>query len=94
MTANRTLPEGAEAYSKTPLFTAATVPEKLKNTHNTKAGVWGQLSVNRGSVHYFIDGDNEPAAVVSAGQTFVILPEECHFVCPTDDAEFFVEFFK
>ena len=94
MTEDRRLPEGAAPYSKTATFTAQTVPQKLTNAHNTKPGVYGRLNVNRGEVSYYLDGQEAPLAVVSAGETFIILPQEWHFVQLSDDAEFFVEFLK
>jgi len=94
MTDDRKLPEGAAPYSRTAKFTADTVPDKLTHAHNTKPGVWGRLTVIQGAVRYFLEGEDEPLATVSAGETFIIRPEEWHYVRLSDDAEFFVEFCK
>lgn len=94
MTEDRRLPESAKAYSKTAVFTGESLPAKLGQAHNTKAGVWGCLNVLRGEVRYYLEGDETPLATVSAGETFIIKPAEWHFVRASDDVEFFVEFFK
>ena len=70
------------------------MPEKLKRSHRTKPDVWAQLHVNTGTVSYYLDGAQEPLAVLGANDTFVILPEERHYVTSSADATFFVEFCK
>ena len=94
MTQERQMPAHVKAYSKTAVFTSETVPEKITNAHDTKRGVWGQLTVNQGEVSYFLEGQETPLATISAGECFTIIPEERHFVRLSDDAEFFVAFFK
>ncbi|MEM7424401.1 MAG: DUF1971 domain-containing protein [Pseudomonadota bacterium] len=92
MSAERALPGGAAPYSRTPRFTEATVPQSLLREHSTKAGTHGLLHVDAGSVQYFLAGQETPAAEIAAGETFVILPEEVHFVRLGDGAAFWVEF--
>ena len=91
---SRTLPGDAEAYRQTKLFTADTVPRSILAQHSTKAGTWGLIHVRAGRLQYFLEGDEEPLATVGAGETFVVLPQEVHFVRLSDDAEFLVEFHK
>lgn len=92
--ATRTLPEDAEAYRQTKVFTASTVPRGILAQHSTKAGTWGLIHVRAGQVQYFLEGEQTPLATVGAGESFVVLPEEVHFVQLSDDAEFSVEFHK
>ena len=92
--AERTLPEDAEAYRQTKVFTANSVPRGLLAQHSTKAGTWGLIHVRAGQVQYFLEGEASPLATVEAGASFVVLPEEVHFVRLSDDAEFSVEFHK
>ena len=94
MNLKRNIPPDVTPYFKTAAFTAETVPEKLKKAHGTKVGTWGRINVNRGEVSYFLEGEDRPLARVTAGETFVILPEERHYVRLSDDAEFFVELCK
>ncbi len=94
MTEQRSLPADVEAYGKTPVFTNETVPDKILNHHDLQAGTWGLLTVESGTVSFFLKGDDAPLAVIASGETFVILPEEIHFVRLSEDAKFFVAFYK
>lgn len=92
--AERVLPEDAEAYRQTKVFTSRTVPRGILAQHSTKAGTWGLIHVRAGEVQYFLEGETSPLATVCAGSSFVVLPEEVHFVRLSEDAEFSVEFHK
>ncbi|MCY3728613.1 MAG: DUF1971 domain-containing protein [Nitrospira sp.] len=94
MTEQRSLPDDAEAYGKTPVFTNETVPDKILNHHDLQAGTWGLLTVESGTVSFFRKGDEAPLAVISSEKPFVILPEEVHYVRLSEDAKFFVTFYK
>ncbi len=94
MTEQRDLPDDGESHGRTPLFTNETVPDKLLNHHDLQAGTWGLLTVEAGTVSYFRQGDDAPFAVIPLGETFVILPEEVHYVRLSEDAKFFVAFYK
>ena len=94
MTEQRYLPDDVEPYGKTPLFTNETVPDKLLNHHDLQAGTWGLLTVEAGTVSFFRQGADAPFAVISSGKPFVILPEEVHHVRLSEDARFFVAFYK
>ncbi|MBV1860024.1 MAG: DUF1971 domain-containing protein [Nannocystaceae bacterium] len=91
---SRSLPSDAEAYRRTKVFTANTVPRGILAQHSTKAGTWGLIHVLVGEVQYFLEGESTPLASVEAGATFVVLPQEVHFVRLSADAEFLVEFHK
>ncbi len=92
MSVNRSLPEGVEKYGQSPHFTAGKVPESLKQAHSTKDGTYARLVVTAGEVQYFLVGEKTPVSTITAGDKFVILPTEEHFIQVTDDAEFFLEF--
>ncbi len=94
MTEERSLPDDVEPHGKTRLFTNDTVPDALLNHHDLQAGKWGLLTVEAGTVSFFRQGDTEPLAVIAPGKPFVILPEEIHYVRVSEDAKFFVEFYK
>ena len=89
----KTLPSGLKPYRRTETFTANTVPAGLLRDHKTKAGVWGVIHITRGSVRYRIS---------TTGDTFKLTPETCgivepevlHSVTLTEDAEFYVEFWR
>ena len=94
MTQERFLPDDVEASGKTSLFTNETVPGKILNHHELQAGTWGLLTVEAGTVNFFRQGEDAPVAVISSEKPFVILPEEVHYVRLSEDAKFFVTFYK
>lgn len=94
MTEERFLPDDAEVSGKTPLFTNDTVPDKILNHHELQAGTWGLLTVEAWTVSFFRQGEDAPVAVISSEKPFVILPEEVHYVRLSEDAKFFVVFYK
>ena len=79
-------------YFRTATFTGESVPDKFTKAHSTKGSVWGRLNVLSREVGYHLKGQDAPLAVIAAGETFVILPEEWHYVRLSEDASFFVEF--
>ena len=94
MTEERFLPDDVAASGKTPLFTNESVPDKILTHHELQAGTWGLLTVEAGTVSFFRQGEDTPVAVISSKKPFVILPEEVHYVRLSEDARFFVEFYR
>lgn len=90
----RVLPSDVKPYAKSPVFTSETVPDNLTSDHSLKAGTWGLLTVEHGDVTFFTKGQDLPVARLGTGDTFVIHPQEIHFVSLTEGAVFFVEFHK
>lgn len=94
MTQSVELPPDVVKYAESPMFSAATVPDKLTSEHNLKPGVWGRLSVGAGSVEFHITGLPSSRATVRAGESLIIEPEKMHFVRPSADAQFKVDFYR
>lgn len=90
----RVLPSTVTSYAQSPTFTHETVPESLLKCHNLKSGTWGHLRVEEGEITFYLDEEAEPVGIVRAGETFVILPEERHYIRVSNDARFFIEFHK
>lgn len=88
---NAALPTGAVHYA-TSRFTDQTLPEKFRNDHSTKAGVWGLLVVETGQLLFHREG-SAPVAL-SAGDTTVFGPQEVHAVEPQGTVEFEVRFHR
>lgn len=88
----KSLPSRVSAYKRTPDFTADTVPGGLLNQHHTKAGVWGLLHVERGSVEYVIGGSERHR--LTPELPGVIEPEVRHHIRPAPDAVFYIEFYR
>lgn len=91
---NRVIPDNVKPYAKSPLFNSKTVPDKLLQHHNLKEGTWGLLNVCQGSISFYVDNDGIPQSVLYSGDKYVILPVEFHYINISDDAEFYIEFYK
>ena len=90
----RKIPNSCKAYARSALFNSETVPDKLLKDHKVGTKTWGRLVVEAGSVSYFLADSDEPVIDLYAGQHWVILPQELHYVRLSHDAEFYVEFHK
>jgi len=44
------LPEGAQKYKETKIFTTATIPSGFRRQHSTKAKVWGKICSVQGAM--------------------------------------------
>ena len=88
-----TLPGGLTPYRKTPVFTAATVPDGITGDHSTKPGVWALIHVVRGTLRYEIVERGE-VYELTPDRPGVVEPETSHKVTPDGGCEFFVEFWR
>jgi tellurite resistance-related uncharacterized protein len=88
------MPEGLASYSRTKSFGAADVPERLRSSHSTKAGVWGLIHVASGRLRYVVDALDGKTFDLDPDHPGVIAPEMLHHVEPDGDVVFSVEFFR
>lgn len=91
------LPAEARPYRRTAEFTEQTVPEALRRAHNTKAGVWGLITVLEGRLAYRItDPRRDPSERVLTPQTDagLVEPTILHEVEPQGPVRFYVEFWR
>lgn len=89
----KTLPDGLEAYRRTPEFTEDSVPGGLLKDHRTKDGVWGVIRVLSGSLGYVIPSAGERHELVP-GRDGIVEPTVPHRVAVTGPVRFFVEFWR
>jgi len=89
-----TLPSHVHKYAETPIFTKETVPQKLINLHDTKAGVWGRLVVLEGSLDYIIEGPPQITQHIDTHSIGIIEPTVLHRVEIVKPVKFKVEFLK
>ena len=87
------LPADVSKYKETKVFNATTVPKGLLKDHATKADVWGKLQVHVGTVMY-VDVASAKEREVTSGSFQIIEPEALHFIQPSEEAEFHVEFYR
>ncbi|MDT0575855.1 DUF1971 domain-containing protein [Croceicoccus sp. F390] len=85
-------------YSSTPIFDETSLPDALRNRHDTKEGVWGHIRVIEGQLKLTI---LDPAGsahleeiIVEPGSPGVVLPCQPHFVTPIGAMQMQVDFYK
>jgi hemoglobin len=88
------MPEGFEAYGRSPDFTPETLPARLQSAHTTKAGTWAMLHVIEGEVLYRLEPPHYGEQRAKAGEAIVIEAEVAHRVAFTAPGRIFVEFYR
>ena len=94
-----TIPKNFRHTRSTPFWDKTTVPDALLTHHNTKAGVYGRLSVMQGAVKYSgfrneQDTTPEIEVVIEAGHFGISPPRYWHHIeLLTDDTYFNIDFF-
>jgi tellurite resistance-related uncharacterized protein len=83
----------AEPYKVTPVFDQETLPEAIRNAHNTKAGVWGLLRVLEGEVR-LVFHDPAKEVHVTPDAPAPIPPEAVHHVEVDGPMRMQVEFYR
>jgi tellurite resistance-related uncharacterized protein len=89
----KSLPRGVIFYKRTPDFTLSSLPAGLRQSHNTKAGVWGKIVILAGSVRYRILEPELEELTLTPDHYGVIEPTIKHEVMPDDRGRFYVEFY-
>ncbi|QYE33589.1 DUF1971 domain-containing protein (plasmid) [Polymorphobacter megasporae] len=90
------IPLGFAPTRRTPDFTEATLPEKLRGPHSTAKGAWALIHVVEGKLLYrVLDRDAQSEVLLSRETTpGVIVPEQLHCVEPQGPVAFYVEFYR
>jgi len=91
------LPAGLQSYKRTASFTQDTTPAALLNDHSTKAGVWGLIHVEEGSLRYHVtDSRRQPLEQILMPDSGpgIVEPTIMHKVQPTGPVRFYVEFLR
>ena len=89
----KSLPSTVSPYQRTKTFTQDTVPKGLLSDHNTKAGVWGVITVLDGRLAYVIPSTEE-TVILDAVTPGIVEPEVRHHETPLGEVSFFVEFYR
>jgi tellurite resistance-related uncharacterized protein len=74
------LPEGVEAYRTIGPFDAATLPAGLRRTHDLKAGTWGVVRLEQGSLGFVWEDAAGGRDDLTAPAEAVIPPQVPHHV--------------
>lgn len=91
------IPPGAVAYQRTPTFTETTIPDALRKDHATKAGAWGLIRVEHGTLRYVVtDHRRTPTEriLTPSAEPGVVEPTILHHVEPLGPVRFHVEFLR
>jgi tellurite resistance-related uncharacterized protein len=91
------LPSGLRAYKRTATFTETSVPAALLNDHSTKAGTWGLIRVEEGTLRYVVSDPRRSAThliLAAGGEPGVVEPTILHRVEPLGPVRFHVEFLR
>jgi tellurite resistance-related uncharacterized protein len=87
------LPTNLTKNGETPVFTEETLPEPLRNWHQTGTGVWAEILVTTGFVQYEILSDPPEMVELSPESPGVIEPEQPHRVKLSEGGEMQVVFY-
>ncbi len=89
------LPVEVKPYKKTPVFTPENIPKGLLAEHSTKAGTWGVLEVETGTLQYVVtQAGFEESVTIHTGGTAIIAPEHAHYVELSPEAVFQITFHR
>lgn len=88
------MPDGFEAYQRSPDFTAGTIPAGLRAAHRTKPGVWAFLHVLEGRLLYRLIEAGSEVILEAGGPPGIIEADTLHDVAPLGPVRFFVEFYR
>lgn len=87
------MPGGLTPYRKTPVFEATTIPTALLSEHSTKAGVWGLITVEIGTLSLTFTKTGERFELTPENPG-VIEPEAPHAIAPLGPVRFQIEFWR
>ncbi len=65
----------AQPYRSSPIFTAATLPQRLQREHRTKAGVWARIRILAGALQYD-PMDGTPPYLLTPTRWVTVAPQE------------------
>ena len=72
------LPPDARVYRRLGPFDVETIPAGLWRRHDLKAGVWGLLSIEAGSIRFCWDDAEGGTRILSAGDVLQVPPTVPH----------------
>lgn len=80
-------------YKSTPVFTEVTLPQALRQAHNTKPGAWALIQVLEGVVRYHVEDDSAPPTDLLPGKPGLIRPGQLHHVEPLGPMRMRIDFY-
>ncbi len=91
-----TIPELAVEQSRTPVFTAQTLPAALQAWHKTEAQIWARIVLLNGTALYETQTSTATtdSMQLAPGVDGIIVPRQYHRVQPAADAQLQVIFYR
>jgi tellurite resistance-related uncharacterized protein len=89
----KSIPTSAMPFKRTNHFTRTTVPPGLLRDHQTNNGVWGKIHVVAGVVRYSIPAKSQMFDL-NPNRPGIVEPGVMHHVEPSEDASFYLEFWR
>ncbi len=87
------LPDHVRAYSRTTNFDETSIPDALRQDHQTKPGVWGVINVISGELLYRVAATGAETTL-TPDTPGIVEPESRHSVTPQGPVTFYVEFWR
>lgn len=91
---NEVLPEGAKKVGSTPSMTEETVVPGILKKHLAPKGKYGYLVVEKGSLQFVWEDEENNVLDADPDHPIVIFPERYHHVAIKDSVQFRVEFYE
>lgn len=91
---HREVPDGYAPYRKTPVFDEATMPDRLRAHHRTRAGTWGRIDVELGELEYTCEPPFAGTERLTPDRPGIVVPEVEHRVTPCGHVRFRVTFLR
>lgn len=86
-------PADVVRFKTTPEFTEETLPEGLKNNHQTGPGIWGKIVVREGKLLYCVMS-KDIKVELTPDRPGIVVPELLHRVEPVEHVRFCIEFYR
>ncbi|ODU20949.1 MAG: hypothetical protein ABS87_08315 [Sphingomonas sp. SCN 67-18] len=81
-----------QPYASSPVFDQHNLPDALRREHRTKPGVWGVVRALDGHIRLCFS-DGSPDQHVAPGAPGLLLPDQPHWVYPSEAFRMQVDFY-
>lgn len=88
------MPDGLSPIQRTPVFENESIPNALLSEHSTKAGIWAQIVVLKGSIRYVVQPPVSQTFILDETHPGTVAPQILHHIEPVGDVQFYVQLYK
>ena len=90
----KSLPSDVSGYSKSQTFSESSIPQSLRNSHQTKTDTWARIVLLEGKLLYRILAPKIEEIELSPEKPGIIEPTIPHEVAAIGPVRFYVEFYR